>query len=63
MAVTLPVVLLLLDFWPLGRWGTPNGGAARRLITEKLPLLVLSGALGVVTLVAQTKAGATNCPS
>jgi len=48
MLVTLPVVLLLLDFWPLQRV-EPAG----RLVMEKLPLLALSAAVGVVTLLAQ----------
>ena len=50
MLVTVPFVLLLLDYWPLGRWAqtVPDVGAAharRRLWTpllEKLPLLLLS---------------------
>jgi Flp pilus assembly protein TadD len=29
MAVTLPFVLLLLDYWPLGRWGRKEGGGRR----------------------------------
>ena len=40
MAVTLPLVLLCLDFWPLGR--LVNGSALKRLILEKIPLLALS---------------------
>lgn len=44
MLVTLPFVLLLLDYWPLGR--VPQGAArpSGRLIMEKIPLLVLSAA-------------------
>lgn len=49
MVVTLPFVLLLLDFWPLGRtpWAAParegfSRGRPERLILEKLPLLVLA---------------------
>jgi tetratricopeptide (TPR) repeat protein len=49
MVVTLPFVLLLLDFWPLGRtpWAAPaREGFSRchpkRLTLEKLPLLVLA---------------------
>lgn len=60
MVVTLPVVLLLLDWWPLGR--LPRTGAAGRawgaLVVEKIPLLVLSGAVGLVTSRAQTAVGA-----
>ncbi|HTR43860.1 MAG TPA: tetratricopeptide repeat protein [Pseudomonadales bacterium] len=39
MAVTLPFVLLLIDYWPLGRF---NHTSVRRLIVEKLPFLALS---------------------
>ena len=63
MAVTLPVVLLLLDFWPLGRLrGEAAPMLGRRipayavLFAEKLPLFVLSIASGIVTLVAQQAA-------
>jgi len=65
MLVTLPFVLLLLDFWPLcrTRWSPPAAGPARvrplgRLVLEKLPFLALSCAASVVTLVAQRAAGA-----
>jgi len=39
MLVTLPFVLLLLDFWPLRRASEGIG----RLVREKVPLLVLAG--------------------
>jgi tetratricopeptide (TPR) repeat protein len=48
--VTLPFLLLLLDYWPLVRresWG--------RLVLEKIPLLALSVADSVITVVAATK--------
>ena len=48
MLVTLPLVLLLLDYWPLRR-----AESARRLVLEKAPLLVLSCAACLVTLLAQ----------
>jgi tetratricopeptide (TPR) repeat protein len=50
MLVTLPFVLLLLDYWPLRRF------AIWRLIAEKVPLLVLSGAVCVITFFAQREA-------
>lgn len=53
MVITLPCVLLLLDYWPLRRsepWP--------RLIAEKIPLFVLSLASGVVTMIAQHRGGA-----
>ena len=59
MLVTLPFVLLLLDYWPLNRFATVRDQRdnifhiPRRLILEKLPLLALAAASGVVTLLAQ----------
>ena len=67
MVITLPFVLLLLDFWPLGRiegWSSPPPNfhvqqtRFSRLIFEKLPLLVLCLASGVITFVAQRNGGA-----
>ncbi len=66
MAVTLPIVLLLLDYWPLGRLDgalAARGSAplreALRLALEKAPLFLLSLASGLVTMAAQTIAMAT----
>jgi Flp pilus assembly protein TadD len=50
MAVTLPLTLLLLDFWPLGRFSRGNAGA---LLREKAPLLALAAASCWVTYAAQ----------
>ena len=55
MIVTLPFVLLLLDFWPLERW---KKIPARRLLLEKAPLLALAAAASVITLLVQRTAGA-----
>jgi tetratricopeptide (TPR) repeat protein len=55
MVVTLPFVLLLLDFWPLNRF--QSGSSARsiiKLIVEKLPFLALTLAASVVTYSVQT---------
>jgi len=43
MLVTLPFVLLLLDYWPLGRLRSPTIPSAFRLALEKVPFFVLSG--------------------
>ncbi|PYQ37905.1 MAG: hypothetical protein DMF77_25560, partial [Acidobacteria bacterium] len=56
MLVTLPFVLLLLDFWPLGRTAEPS--ARRRLIVEKLPLVGLALVSSVITVLVQRHAGA-----
>jgi tetratricopeptide (TPR) repeat protein len=58
MVVTLPLVLLLLDYWPLGRFEL-GGGRAGRLVLEKVPLLLMSAASCVVTLLAQRVATAS----
>ncbi len=49
MLVTLPVVLLVLDFWPLNRGAL----GPRRLVLEKAPLILLAFAAGVLTIVTQ----------
>lgn len=49
MAVTLPVVALILDFWPLRR---PNR------ILEKIPLIALAVGAAIMAFVAQQKGGA-----
>jgi tetratricopeptide (TPR) repeat protein len=60
MLVTLPLVFLLLDYWPLQR--TPFGPSDEiifpkrsisRLLLEKVPLLALSALSSVVTLIVQ----------
>src|SRR5919106_2873272 len=50
MLVSLPFVLLLLDYWPLGRFAKQG---TFRLLIEKLPFLAFSIASSVVTLFAQ----------
>jgi tetratricopeptide (TPR) repeat protein len=62
MLVTVPVVLLALDYWPLRRMGPETDSAIkgfripREVILEKLPLLGLAVASCVATLVAQQTA-------
>ena len=67
MLVSVPFVLLFLDYWPLGRvtnigfsktlkWQAPSSiqwPVIRRLVAEKLPLFVLSVLSSVVTLFTQ----------
>jgi len=55
MAVTFPLVLLILDVYPLGRL-TRSGFA--RVLVEKAPFFVLSIGASVVTLIAQWTGGA-----
>src|SRR5438552_9135545 len=70
MLVSAPVVLLLLDYWPLRRFERPSStkrkakivksGNQRRIIQrlflEKIPLLVLSTGSCVITFVLQKRA-------
>jgi tetratricopeptide (TPR) repeat protein len=57
MLVTLPLLMLLLDYWPLTRWGS-RGLPPARLLREKLPFFLMAAASCVVTLAAQQSAGA-----
>ncbi|UCF67079.1 MAG: tetratricopeptide repeat protein, partial [Acidobacteriota bacterium] len=58
MVVTLPFVLLLIDYWPLGRWPSGAVGApvrsrgprsVWRLVGEKMPLFAMAAIAGVIT--------------
>jgi len=71
MWVTAPFLLLLLDLWPLQRLkGSPlevgpvcpptSQLPLTRLVMEKMPLLLLSTASSVITVVAQNRGGALN---
>ena len=51
MLVTTPVVLLLLDYWPLKR--IADGKSFWRMILEKLPLFALSAASSIAALALQ----------
>lgn len=53
MAVTLPAVLLILDYYPLKRCKKN----IRKIFIEKIPFFALSAAWGVLTLLAQKSGG------
>jgi len=68
MVVTLPLVLLFLDYWPLGRFEarTPGSGCAiapsrtavlKRLLLEKASLFALAALGSVLTWIAQATIG------
>ncbi len=63
MLVTTPFLLLLLDFWPLRRFGqevsadaTTTKAPLRRLLLEKLPFLAIATVSCIITAVAQSTA-------
>ena len=67
MLVTLPAVLLLLDFWPLGRirgWSPPTAAPAIAahapgwIVVEKLPLVGLAVGSSLMTIASQRAGGA-----
>lgn len=69
MLVTLPFIMLLLDYWPLGRFeawqreeSRSSPGARRRsfayLVQEKIPFLLLVTASCIVTVYAQHRGNA-----
>jgi tetratricopeptide (TPR) repeat protein len=74
MLVTLPFVLLLLDYWPLRRFkfrqergsndilekNTAKGPGALGLVLEKVPLFFLTIGLSIVTYIAQKRFGNMN---
>jgi tetratricopeptide (TPR) repeat protein len=57
MLVTLPCVLLLLDFWPLGRFSGSAVRARWLTVAEKVPFAILSAAACAATLFAQGQGG------
>jgi tetratricopeptide (TPR) repeat protein len=69
MLVTVPFVLLLLDYWPLGRMpGTVPAAPStvrstvplRNLLVEKAPFLLLAAASSTITYIAQQVGGAVS---
>jgi len=61
MVITLPVILLLLDYWPLERYsavaaekkGQRNEASIIGSFYEKLPLLALALLFSIITIVVQ----------
>ena len=68
MLVTLPMVMLLMDYWPLDRYRHGDrehglrqlSGRVRPLIKEKIPFFACSLLSGIITIYAQHKGGATS---
>ncbi|MDH7601460.1 MAG: tetratricopeptide repeat protein [Armatimonadota bacterium] len=60
MLVSLPIILLLFDLWPLARirFGSSESRRLMPFVIEKLPLFALACASCVITYVAQLQGGA-----
>jgi len=60
MAVSLPVVLLLLDYWPHRRWswGVKGMRAVVRSVVTKLDFVAYAALASVMAIIAQTRGGA-----
>jgi tetratricopeptide (TPR) repeat protein len=70
MLVTVPIILVAVDYWPLGRFDQIASKTGKtqileskarrriiqRLFLEKLPLLLLSAAVSIITFVLQKRA-------
>ncbi len=58
MAVSLPLILLLLDYYPFGRLNRFGGlkWTEAKVILEKIPFFILSALAGMLTIWAQGKA-------
>jgi tetratricopeptide (TPR) repeat protein len=52
MVVTLPFVLLLIDWWPLARWPDRT---CRQLVMEKIPFFLLAAGSCAITVLAQAR--------
>jgi hypothetical protein len=50
MVITLPIVMILLDYWPLKRFKSKKGNFILWQLKEKIPFFILSAALVIITL-------------
>jgi protein O-mannosyl-transferase len=67
MGATLPLLLLLLDIWPLKRWQPWTARprrlssrlyTARRLVAEKIPFFLVSALFAAIAVLSQERSGA-----
>ena len=68
MYVTLPILLLIIDCWPLQRMANQGAshfaplsrinGQVAKLVVEKIPFMVISAVFSVIAYFTQSKAGA-----
>ncbi len=53
MAVTLPVIMILLDYWPIKRFESKQENIVLWQLKEKFPFFVLSAVISIITLCAR----------
>lgn len=53
MVVTLPLIMILLDYWPLGRFGKQTKNIFSWQLKEKTPFLILSALFSIITIYGQ----------
>src|ERR1039458_1749474 len=58
MLVTLPIVMLLMDVWPLGRVSGKSWSRMAELLREKIPLFAMAAAAAITTYLVQQAGGA-----
>jgi hypothetical protein len=61
MIITLPLILFLMDFWPLERIAFVQSNAGQKkplnIFVEKIPFFILSAASSVITIVIMKRSG------
>jgi protein O-mannosyl-transferase len=63
MVVTLPVIMILLDYWPLGRFQSRKVSLIFRQFKEKIPFFILSAIFSIIAIYAYyDPAITTSCP-
>jgi protein O-mannosyl-transferase len=50
MVVSLPVIMILLDYWPLRRFKSQKGNFFFWQLKEKMPFFILSAAFSIITM-------------
>jgi protein O-mannosyl-transferase len=59
MLISLPIVLMLWDCWPLDRYSNHDAGTAS-IFKEKLPFFIMAFAISIATYYAQLQVGAVS---
>ena len=55
MVVTLPVIMILLDYWPLNRFESKKNKLILWQLKEKIPFFILSAIFSIVTTLCSHK--------